>query len=155
MADNGAGGFYTTPTLYNENETWGVELETNIKPITNFNVRAVLTLQDPKVKQGYYWNLKSPGITDDEVVSYSGTTVAYTPKIILNVTPNLTIGKTFAFLTWSYLGEREGSNTNIYKLPGFSQFDLGLGYNFNKNLSALINVNNIFNKYGVMSYQRP
>ncbi|WP_294217461.1 TonB-dependent receptor [uncultured Chryseobacterium sp.] len=155
MADNGAGGFYTTPTLYNENETWGVEVETNIKPSSHFTIRAVLTLQDPKVKKGFYWNLNKPGIADDQVVSYSGTTVAYTPKIIANITPNLTVGNAFAFVTWSYLGEREGSNTNIYKLPAFSQFDLGVGYNFTKNLSAIINVNNVLNKYGVMSYQRP
>lgn len=53
------------------------------------------------------------------------------------------------------MGKREGSNTNVYKLPGFSQFELGIGYNLNEHLSMLVNVNNLFNKYGVMSYQRP
>lgn len=156
MADDGKGGFYTTPTLYNENETYGVELETNIKPTNNFNIRAVLTLQDPKVKKGFLWDTgKVPGPSDDTTSTYSGTTVAYTPKIMANVTPNLKMGKAFGFVTWNYMGEREGSNTNIYKLPGFSQFDLGVGYNLNENISMLINVNNVFNKYGVMSYQRP
>lgn len=156
MADDGAGGFYTTPTLYNKNETYGVEVETNVKATRNFNIRAVVTLQNPKVKQGYLWDLGSmPGPSDDRAISYSGTTIAYTPKIMANITPNLKIGKAFGFVTWNYMGEREGSNTNIYKLPGFSQFDLGLGYNINENLSMLINVNNVFNKYGVMSYQRP
>jgi outer membrane receptor protein involved in Fe transport len=108
------------------------------------------------VKEGYLWNLGSaPGPADDTVFSYSGTTIAYTPKIMANITPNLKVGKAFGFVTWNYMGEREGSNTNVYKLPAFSQFDLGLGYNLNENLSMLINVNNVFNKYGVMSYQRP
>ncbi|PUB26759.1 TonB-dependent receptor-like protein [Elizabethkingia sp. YR214] len=156
LADDGKGGFYTTPVLYNKNETYGIELETNIRPADNFSIRAVLTLQDPKVKEGYLWNLGSaPGPSDDTVFSYSGTTIAYTPKIMANITPNLKIGKAFGFVTWSYMGKREGSNTNVYKLPGFSQFDLGIGYNLNENLSMLVNVNNVFNKYGVMSYQRP
>jgi len=156
MADDGKGGFYTTPTLYNENETYGLEMETNIKPTNNFNIRAVLTLQDPKVKKGFLWNTgKVPGPSDDTTSTYSGTTVAYTPKIIANVTPNLKVGRAFGFVTWNYMGKREGSNTNIYKLSGFSQFDLGVGYNLNENISMLVNINNVFNKYGVMSYQRP
>lgn len=155
FADDGKGGFYGTPTLYNKNETYGVELETNIKPTENFTVRAVLTLQDPKVKEGFLWNLGAPGPADDMPTTYSGTTVAFTPKIMANVTPNLKVGKAYGFVTWNYMGEREGSNTNIYKLPGFSQFDLGVGYNLTDNLSMLVNVNNVFNEYGVMSYQRP
>lgn len=155
MAEDGNNGFYTTPTLYNSNQTFGIELETTVRPFRDFNVRAVVTLQDPKVKEGYLWLLNELGIEDDEIFSYSGTTVAYTPKVMMNITPSYSYKKAYAFLTWSYMGQKEGSNLNIYKLPAFSQFDLGVGYDVNKKLGILLNINNLFDYYGVMSYQRP
>lgn len=149
------GSLYNVPNLYNKNETFGLELETNIRPIEHFSIRAVLTLQDPKVKEGYYWDMGQPGRTDDKPVSFSGTTAEFVPKIIVNVTPTLSFGNAFGFVTWNYLGGRQGNYINTYQLPGFSQFDLGLGYQYNTNLSMMVNVNNVFNVYGVMSYQRP
>ena len=149
------GSLYNVPNLYNKNGTLGVEFETNLRPVQHFSLRAVVTLQNPKVKDGFYWDMGNPGKSDDKAVSFSGTTVAFTPKVIANITPTLTFSKFIGFVTWSYMGMRQGNYINTYQLPAFSQFDLGCGYNFTEKLNVMININNLFNVYGIMSYQRP
>jgi iron complex outermembrane recepter protein len=74
---------------------------------------------------------------------------------MFNITPEYTNGKFYANLTWSYLGAREANFANAFKLPAFSQFSLAMGYDVSKKVRISANINNLFNKYGVMGWLAP
>lgn len=67
-------------------------------------------------------------------------------------------GKTnrvYAQLPWSYIAKRQANVANAFLLPSFGQFNLSTGYNISKHFNLGLVVNNLFNKFGVMSWSRP
>jgi len=149
------GGFYVPPTLYGKYRTLGVEIEADYKIDNHFSVRGVATFQRSKIAEFEAWVANGPGPSDDSKISYSGNETDNNARTILNLTPTYTTGKFYTFLTWSYLGKRQANAANVFSLPAFSQFDFGAGYDINKRLKLSANINNVFNKYGVMSWVRP
>lgn len=149
------GSFYALPTLYNDFKTYGVEIESNIRPIKYFSLRAVATLQRSKITNGTFWITNGAGMEDDQIGDFSGNETSATPRLFFNITPSLNLDKFYTFLTWNYMGKRQANNRNTFKLPSFSLFDFGAGYSFTDNISATFNINNLFNVYAVMSWLRP
>jgi len=147
--------FYNTPLLYNSIETYGLEIETNYNFTEHFSVRAVGTVQKATAKTWGVWILGNPGPQDDYVSYFSGNRADNVPNLMFNVSPNYTADKFFAFGNYRYMGNRAVNVANTFNLPGFSQVDLGVGYNFTKALALQANVNNVLNGQGVMGFQAP
>ena len=51
------------------------------------------------------------------------------------------------------MGERAGNVANVIILPRFNQFDLGTGYTFSRRWSVNLNVNNLLDSEGVMTWR--
>lgn len=152
MAD---GSFYALPTLYNDFRTTGLEVESNIRPLSYLSIRAVATIQKSKITNGTFWIPNKPGMEDDEIGSFTGNETGATPRLFFNITPTLSLGKFYSLLTWNYMGKRQANNANAFTLPAFSMFDFGAGYEFTEKISASVNINNLFNTYATMSWTRP
>ena len=118
-------------------------------------MKAVATLQNSKALTYKVWIANNNGPADDQLVDYSGNKADNSANVILNVTPSYTVGNFFSFITWQYMGAREANVANAFSLPTFSQFNLGAGYDFTKKLQVSVNINNILDKYGVMSWSLP
>ena len=146
---------YNTPAIFNSIETYGLELETTYSLTDHFSVRAVGTLQKATAKSWGVWLVGNPGAADDKVQDYSGNRADNVPNLMLNVTPTYTVNKFFAFGNYRYMGNRAANVANTFLLPGFSQVDVGAGFNFTRQLSLQANVNNLFDSQGVMAFQAP
>ncbi len=152
---NDAADAYNPPILFNEYETFGVELEGNYRFTNNLSLRSVATFQRSEAKSFRTWIANENGIADDEIRDFSGNETDNTPNLILRLSPTYTTDKIFAQVNWSYLGDRQANIANTFVLPGFAQTDLALGYNFSDNINVTLNVNNVFNTFGVMSWSAP
>jgi iron complex outermembrane receptor protein len=150
-----ATGFYNPPMTYGKYRTIGIEIEANYRLDEHFSFRGVATVQRSKILALDNWVANGDGPADDTIISYTGNETENAPRVMLNLTPTYTAGKFYTFITWSYLGSRQANSANVFKLPGFSQVDLGAGYDVSKKMQLSLNVNNVFNKYGVMSWVRP
>ncbi|WP_196935815.1 TonB-dependent receptor [Sphingobacterium hungaricum] len=149
------GGFYTPEMLYGKYRTVGVELEMEYSLNSQLSIRGIATFQRSKIVTLESWAGNNPGPDDDTKISFSGNETDNTPRAIINISPTYSLNKWFTSATWSYLGQRQTNVGNVFVLPGFSQFNLSAGYGFNEKINLSLNVNNIFNNYGVMSWVRP
>jgi outer membrane receptor protein involved in Fe transport len=147
--------FYSPPIEFEKIRTYGIELESHVDFTKNFNLRAVATFQNSKAVNYKVWIANQNGPADDVLADYSGNRTDNSANVILNVTPTYTIDKFSTFVTWQYMGAREANVANAFLLPAFSQYNLGAGYDFTKKLQVSLNINNVFDKYGVMSWSRP
>lgn len=146
---------YNTPAVFNKYRTIGVETEADYSFAKYFHVRGVLTVQRSKAVNFTTWLARNLGPADDTLITYSGNETDNIARSILNITPSYNRDKFFAQLTWSYMGKREANVANAFLLPAFSQFNFSTGYDVSKHVNLQFVVNNIFNKYGVMSWSRP
>lgn len=147
--------FYSAPLLYNKYRTYGVEVEADYTFAKHLNIRGVITLQKSKAIDFNTWLAKGFGSADDSIVTYSGNETDNIARSIINITPSYNIDKFYAQLTWSYMGKRQANVANAFLLPSFSQFNFSTGYEVSGNFQLSFNINNLFNKYGVMSWSRP
>jgi outer membrane receptor protein involved in Fe transport len=74
---------------------------------------------------------------------------------MFGISPSYTTKKFFAAINYYYLGSRQANVPNAFKLPAFGQVDLSLGYDISKRIHLQANINNIFNKYGVLGWSGP
>ena len=51
------------------------------------------------------------------------------------------------------MGERAGNVANVIILPRFNQFDFGTGYTVSRRWSVNLNVNNLLDSEGVMTWR--
>ncbi|WP_343672412.1 TonB-dependent receptor [Chitinophaga sp.] len=154
-AQNTDGTYYNTPVVLNKMETYGVELEADYSITAHFNLRGVLTLQKATAKEWKVWKVGNSGPDDDVTIDYSGNKADNNPSVMFNLTPSYTNGRFYASLNWKYMGDRPANVPNTFTLPGFSQFDLGGGYDINKHFKISANINNLLNGKGVMGWQAP
>ena len=150
------GQIYNLTPYFNSLETVGLETDLTVNVSEHFNVRAVATFQSAKFKQ---FKIATAGPTssrtDDTFLDFSGNNVDNTPNVQFNVTPTYSLNKFYTFLSWQYMGSRWANAPNAFKLPAYSQFDLGVGYDVNKKLALSLNVNNVTNSFGVMNWGAP
>ena len=146
---------YYPPTNYIKLRTYGVEVEANYSFAKHFSVRGAATLQRSKAIDYNVWIANGFGPADDSLVSYSGNESDNLARSMINITPAYNINKFFAQLTWSFMGKRQANVANAFLLPSFSQFNFSTGYEVAHDLQLGLTINNLLNKYGVMSWSRP
>lgn len=150
------GVLYALQPYYNSLESKGLEAEATFNFSKNFSTRIATTFQTTKFPQ---FKVSTAGPTtaktDDTFFDYSGNNGDLTPNVMVNITPTYSTDKFYAMLTYSYIGDRWANAPNAFKLPAYSQFDLSLGYDINKNLSLSANINNLTNTVGIMTWGAP
>ena len=165
------GTVYTRPALYSTTETLGVEFDGTYIVSRQFDVHTVVTLQNPQSKDFRTWLhpgttpgvAPCPGATDPTCGPNDprGDVVASTPDGLADNNPRLMANTSFNFgfteqwsgtLAWQYMGARAANRYRTFYLPEFSQFNLSLRYEPTTRLSFGLNVNNLLNGKGVMSW---
>ncbi len=151
--DPTTGAFYAKPTLFSATETLGVELDVTYKFSRNFDVQSVVTVQNPQSKDFAVYSNSDP--TDFTTDKTPDGLADNNPRLMGNTTLNVNPSDQWsAFLTWQYMGSRAANRWRAFYLPGFSQFNLGAAWQPNKNWTVNLNVNNVVNGKGVMSWAR-
>lgn len=144
--------YYPDP-IFNVVTSYGIELEGNVSLTQNLRLRSVFTWQE---SEGTVWKqfvAGTNGREDDFYRDLSGKPSDNNPDLMLNTTLSYTKQKFFANIQWKHMGERAGNVANVIILPRFNQFDLATGYSFSNRLSVNININNVFDDQGVMTWR--
>ncbi len=145
--------FYVPELLFKEYNAYGVEVEGRYQFSDNFSIRGVVTLQDSNVPEYETW-VEGEGPDDDVRVRFENTENAQIGNMAM-ITPAYTGDKLRASLNYQFMGERWANELNAFKLPSFHSFDLNVGYEINENFDLALNINNLFNTYGIMAWEGP
>lgn len=150
------GQLYTAPPVIGQIETYGIEMEADVDLGDLFNVRAALTLQNPKSSGfGAYTQGPIGDGSDDTLVSVPNGDADNNPKIMARTTATFTpVEAVSLFATLNYTGKRAANRYNAFYLPGFATVDLGAAFTFAERFKLQANVNNVLNSQGVLSYGR-
>ncbi|WP_304236856.1 TonB-dependent receptor [Jiulongibacter sediminis] len=146
---------YATPVLYNRYDTKGVELEGILELAQNFTLRAVATFQNSIATDFQTYDVGGNGRGDDAIIDFSGNETDNNARSMLRLSPTYNSNKLYASVDWSYMGRRAANVPNAFYLPAFDQTNLNLGYNVSEKLQLQLNINNLFNQDGVMSWSAP
>ena len=149
---NGAASFFTDPT-FNASRTFGLELETVIRPTENFNIRAHATLQDAKYDRLQYQN--TAGSTDKTKFffeDFAGNRVKDVAPIILDITPSLKIGKFTPYVNYRWFSERQGNRRNSIQLASYGVVNAGITGDLTSKFSVSIQGNNLLNSAGILLF---
>lgn len=147
---------YLLQPFYNSLESKGVEIEGDINFTKKFSTRIVATFQGTSFPE---YKVAVPGATtaktDDAVVDYTGNKGDLTPNTMLNITPTYSTDKFYVYLSYQYTGARWANAPNAFQMPAFSQIDFGLGYDITKKIALSVNINNLTNSFGMMTWGAP
>ena len=149
---NGAASFFTDPT-FNASRTFGLELETVIRPTENFNIRAHATLQDAKYDRLQYQN--TAGSTDKTQFffeSFAGNTVKDVAPVIIDITPSLKIGKFTPYINYRWFSERQGNRRNSIQLASYGVVNAGITGDLTSKFSISVQGNNLLNSAGILLF---
>ena len=147
------GSVFYTPVQFNNSRTFGLEWESAFSPISFLTFNFNGTLQNPIATKWTVYNAAgSVDATDDSILDYSDNTLPFNPKIMFNISTDYQQDRINAFLRWQFIGKREGNVANAFQLSAYSVFNVGFGYDLNKNLSASIIVTNLFNSEGLANF---
>ncbi|HRI19416.1 MAG TPA: TonB-dependent receptor [Panacibacter sp.] len=149
------GSNYNPAIQYAEYKSYGVEFEGNYAFTTTFSIRAHATVQNSKATHYTTWIASGKSREDDVLQDFSGNETDNNAKLMFGITPMYAKDKFFASLTYNYLGSRQANIPNAFKMPGFGQLDLSLGYDISKKVGLQLNINNVFNTYGVLGWSGP
>jgi len=153
IGTNVDGTSYTPPRLLATTETYGVELEGDADLGMGFNVRTALTLQDSKSKDFAVWVFNAAGPQDDTVSRVPNGESDNTAKVMATTTLSYKPMERFdSHLTWRYMGKRAANRYNAFDLPAFNEVDLGATLHVTDHLSTGVNINNVFNEQGILSF---
>lgn len=153
--DTGSAYWYYTPPVYSIQQTIGIEYEGIFDITSHFNIRSAATLQHTKSVVSRTWDVRQPGKGDDTIIEKRNGVIGFTPNFTATITPSYKVGKLNTFLSWRYVGKRAGNALETFYMPAYSQFDLGIAYQFTSHLSANVNVNNLFNGTGITGWYAP
>ena len=149
---DGVTPYYPDP-IYNRMTSYGIELEGTVRLSERLSLRTVFTWQDSTLT---HWQVFEPGAngrTDDNLLDFTGLKSDNNPDFILRNTLNYRTKNFFANLAWKHMGERAGNIANVIILPRFNQFDLALGWTFSRRFSVNLNINNLTDSEGVMTWR--
>lgn len=144
--------YYPDP-IYNMVTTFGLELEGEYKFTDRLKVRSVFTVQEA---ENTVWKVFVAGVNgrdDDSYLDFSGKPADNNPDFILNTTLDYRTRSWFTNVSWRHMGERAGNIANVITLPRFNQFNLTAGYTFSRTRSVTLNINNVFDSEGVMTWR--
>lgn len=145
---------YVEPAFQGRIKTYGIEIAASARVTQALSLQGNLTLQNPKASNYYTWAQGPKGDGSDDVKTpIPGGDADNNPKIIFRggadylITPDVKV-----FTQVSYLGKRAANAANAFYLPAFTTVDIGGSWNINKHIKAQVNVNNLFNQVGIMSW---
>jgi outer membrane receptor protein involved in Fe transport len=149
---NGSASFFTDPT-FNASRTFGLELETVIRPTENFNIRAHATIQDAKYDRLQYQNTgggldKTKFFFED----FAGNTVKDVAPVILDITPSLKIGKFTPYINYRWFSERQGNRRNSIQLDSYGVLNAGITGDLTSKFSVSVQGNNLLNSAGILLF---
>lgn len=151
--DSDTGSIFYAPIQFNTSRTIGLEWESVYAPITVLAFRFNGILQNPKASKWLVYDAAGTVSTsDDSTTDFSGNTLPFNPKLMFNLSAEYDKNKFASFIKWQYMGKREGNAANAFQLAAYSIFNAGLGYRFNKNLSASLLGTNILNSDGLANF---
>lgn len=151
--DDNTNTVFYTPIQFNTSTTIGLEWESVFTPLQHFTFRFNGVLQNPKATDWNIYNASGTVKTDDDtIIDYSGNILPHNPKLMFNLSSEFEKNKLSAFLKWQFMGEREGNVANGFKLPAYSIFNFGTGYQINKQISTNVLVTNLFNSKGLANF---
>lgn len=154
-ADVTANTFYNTTPVYSEQSSIGVEIEADAKITSQFNLRANVTLQNPKSVVRRFWDVGQAGKADDKVIEVRDASIQLTPKILASITPSYTLKKLYVSLPWRFVGKSPANANRAFDLGAYNQLDMILGYNISEKLNINFNINNVFNQLGITGWYPP
>ena len=144
---------YFPEPIYNMVTSYGLELEGRLALTERLSLRTAFAWQE---SEGTLWKIFVPGANgrdDDTYRDFTGKPTDNNPDFILKNTLSYRTKSFFADLAWRHMGERAGNVANVIVLPRFNQFDLALGYTYSARLSFTLNVNNVLDSEGVMTWR--
>ncbi len=144
---------YFPDPVYNSTTAYGLELEGTLRLSERWSVRSVFTAQKAKNDVWKVFQAGVNGRTDDTYLDLSGRPADNNPDFILNNTLTYRTPAYFANLSWRHMGERAGNAANVIMLPRFNQFDLGMGWTLSRRWSIGLNINNLTDSEGVMTWR--
>ncbi|EJL28854.1 outer membrane receptor protein [Caulobacter sp. AP07] len=147
------GTSYNPPPVFATQETYGVEIDGELKVTNALSVQLQATLQEPKSKDFAVWIANTPGEADDVLTRVPDGEADNSAKIMTSLTGLYRPSDRWnLFATWRYLGERAANRYNTFYLPGFSQVDVGGQWQINDRVQLSGNINNLLDGKGVMSW---
>jgi len=146
---------YSPAIQFAKYRTFGVEIEASYAFTTHFAVKAGATFQNSKAVEYKTWQSNANGKADDVLVDYSGNETDNNARAIFHINPMYSAGKFFAAINWSYMGARQANIPNAFRMPAFNTTDLTIGYDVTRALSLQLNINNLFDTYGVLGWSGP
>lgn len=153
LFNNPDGSTYTPPPLFSSQRTVGIEVEANADLASTLNLNIAATFQDSQSRGFRTWVAGAPGPQDDTITGVPDGEADNNPRVMSTSTLTYTPSDRFTtFLSWRYLGARQANRFNTFKLPAFSQFDLGAVFNITRAIQISANVNNLLNSQGVFSW---
>ncbi len=144
--------YYPDP-IYNMVTSFGLELEAEVRVTERIRIRSVFTAQKSENTIWKVFVAGSNGRDDDTYLDFSGKPADNNPDFILNTTFDYRAKDWFANLSWRHMGERAGNIANVITLPRFNQFNLNAGYTLSRTRSLGLNINNLFDSEGVMTWR--
>lgn len=150
------GQFYSPPPVAGEIETFGVEMALVARISSTLSSRINLTLQSPKARKFGAWTQGPKGDgTDDTVAIIAPGDADNNPKIIarggLDWTP---LKGVTLFGEVNHLGKRAANAANAFYLPAYTTLDLGVSWSVTDQFKLQLNMVNVTNALGVMSWSR-
>jgi iron complex outermembrane receptor protein len=144
-----------TPATFNTVRTLGTEVEVSYRPRRFISVDLIATIQDPKFVKFKYYNINRTGsdFSDDFIERFDGNTINEVPDVSFDLTPSYRGEKLAAFLNWKFVGQRQANRRNTLKLPAFSQIGAGASARLTSQLTASLNVSNLFNSKGLTNFE--
>ncbi|MBK7939373.1 MAG: TonB-dependent receptor [Lewinellaceae bacterium] len=148
--------FYATPKIYNKTHAIGIEAEGNYVFNERWSIRANAMVQQFTADKYQFYDVRQNGPADDTLIDRSNKKISSAaPPFIFNITPAYSHNKWFINLNWFRMGKRAANTSETFYLPAFSQFDCTLGYAISNKIHLQASINNIFDKYGIMSWSAP
>ncbi|MDB9823693.1 TonB-dependent receptor [Flavobacteriaceae bacterium] len=152
---NEDGTRYSPLYQFAEYTTLGLEIETTYNITDKWLVRANAVFQSSTADQYTTWDEGSDGSDDDAILDFSGNEADNAANAIFNINPIYNGEKFYASLNFSYMGDRQANVPNSFVLPAFGNTDLAFGYDFSEKFGLQLNINNVFDKYGILGWQGP
>lgn len=146
---------YSPLYQFNEFTTTGLEIEATYNITDKWLVRTNAVFQNSTADKYTIWDEGRDGPEDDSIIDYSGKEADNSANVIFNINPIYNGEKFFASLNYSYMGDRQANVPNSFVLPAFGNVDLAFGYDFSKKLSLQLNINNVFDTYGILGWSGP
>lgn len=152
---NDDGTRYSPLFQFAEYTTLGLEIETTYNITDKWLIRANAVFQNSTADQYTAWDEGRDGPGDDSIIDYSGNEADNAANVIFNINPIYNGEKFYASLNYSYMGDRQANVPNAFVLPAFGNTDLAFGYDFSEKFGLQLNINNVFDNYGIFGWQGP